>query len=78
MRFERNVGQADRAIRVAAGVAAIALASSSLDGLLAVLAWAVGLDVLLTGATAFSLLYNTFDLDTRPAAVRDAPRPFAS
>ena len=77
MRLTRNLGLTDRAIRVAVGVAAITLASS-LDGLTAVVAWVIGLDAMLTGAFGFSLLYDSFDFDTRRAPVRNARRPFGS
>jgi hypothetical protein len=77
MRLPRNLGLADRAIRVAVGIAAIALASS-VHGLVAALALMFGVDAVLTGAFGFSLLYDTFDFDTRPARVRNERRPFAS
>lgn len=77
MSLPRNLGLTDRAIRIAGGVTAIALAGS-LDGFVAVVAWALGLDAMLTAVFGFSLLYDTFDFDTRPAQVRNAHRPFAS
>jgi hypothetical protein len=77
MSLPRNIGLTDRAIRIAAGVMAIALASA-LDGLGAVIAMAIGLDATVTGALGSSPLYDAFDLDTRPAPARSARIRFAS
>lgn len=66
--FERNVGGADRALRLVAGIVLLPLGLFGYDGVggaaIGVVLSAVGLWVLATGAIGFCLLYVPLHIST--------------